>query len=214
MDKTIKNINLLNYEEGPTALELNGNEITTNLGIIYRDPDILIRPNYVYMDTNNVPEGPEMLEAAGYGKPLQVWGQPYVVSSGFCDYPVYEIDIKKMLADHPEAKNDYVESMSSYIESFTVARANMYLNDPFMDFSEGVSARECGAPALGYLNALDAFSEEDMKKFENVLDNFCAEAQPKIDAILKEMQKNVIPEPVADDSGEDFGDEDEPTYNG
>ena len=83
MTETIKNISLLNYMEGPTALELNGNEITTNLGIIYRDPDILIRPNYVYMDTNNVPEGPKMLEAAGYGKPLQVWGQPYVVSSGF-----------------------------------------------------------------------------------------------------------------------------------
>lgn len=62
--------------DGPFA------DLTVNLPETIRYPK-----NYGYVDTNNFPEAPELIERLGIGK----WTGG-LCSSGFCTYPLYEFD--------------------------------------------------------------------------------------------------------------------------
>ena len=44
-----------------------------------------------FVDTNNVPDAPELIERLGIGEPLGAYGL-----SGRCRYPVYRFDMEKM----------------------------------------------------------------------------------------------------------------------
>ena len=67
-------------EEGPLA------SITTNI------PGIeLYDRNYSCVDTNNCPWAEELIEELGIGEPIGI-----SLRSGFCTYPVYKFDIKKI----------------------------------------------------------------------------------------------------------------------
>lgn len=55
-----------------------------------------LAPNEAYLDTNNFPEGPELLEKFGFAH-----NTGEVAQSGFCTYPLYKFDFQLM--------DDYIE---------------------------------------------------------------------------------------------------------
>ena len=209
MDFDFKNsdVKLSTYRDGPTAIIYDGDTVTTNLGMIYRDPDVLIYPNYVYLDTNNCPGIDKALEESGYGEPLVVWGQQYTVASGFCEYPVYKLDFKKIFEDHPEAKDAFLENVKTYVEKFAKGRAELYLNDPFYSVEEEgpIRIEEMGAPALQYLSVTGAFTKEELTAIEESVQDSYQFMQQQIDAMqgLKSSEVNDEPDDEHDVDDED-----------
>jgi len=208
MDFDFKNndVNLATYMDGPIALLYDGDTVTRNLGMVYRYPDVLVRPNYIYLNEKDIAGVGKALEESGYGKPLTVFGQPYKVEAGFATYPVYELDFKKLFAEHPEAKTTFLESVNQYVSAFAEARAAMHLNDPYYDIEQHgpIDAEEMGAPALQYLAITDAFTDNELEIIRQSVTDDYEKLQQKIDAI---EAKNRLLSP-AEYAGEDFSDAD------
>lgn len=76
-------IQLMSKENGPVAsltVNLPDNHICESLG-----------PEYAFVDTNNVNNAEEFIEANKLGKSLDVYGH-----SGYCIYPLYKFDLSKL----------------------------------------------------------------------------------------------------------------------
>lgn len=57
---------------------------------------------WVTLDTNNFPGGEKLLTDLGIGK-----REPHVIRSGFCEYPIYEIDLDELKKYDPEGFKQY-----------------------------------------------------------------------------------------------------------
>ena len=72
-------IMLNSMNEGPFT------SLTVNL------PEIVIKENQAFVDTNNCTWAPEFIEQYSLGKATGEYGE-----SGFCRYPLYEFDMDKI----------------------------------------------------------------------------------------------------------------------
>ena len=71
-------VDIFSDEEGPIA------------GLtVYIDEEN--RGSQAYLDTNNSPWAPELVQELGVARFLGKWGQ-----SGYCTYPLYELDMDKL----------------------------------------------------------------------------------------------------------------------
>lgn len=86
----VKEINIRNYSNNNTALELVCEDgiplavITVNLGD-------LLKKNMAYIDTNNCSWAEDFLVDNDFGLPTGEYK-----ASGFCIYPLYQLDLEKI----------------------------------------------------------------------------------------------------------------------
>lgn len=86
------------YAQNPMAiailLEREAEEEMDVLTVNLRDA--FVEPFTGFIDINNHPEAPELIEKAGIGKPYTKFGQPVFMQSGYCKFPLYQFDREKL----------------------------------------------------------------------------------------------------------------------
>lgn len=65
-----------------------------------------------FIDINNFPEAPQILEATGLATPYLKFGEPVEKQSGFIVYPLYEFDKNKLAELDPKGFAQYKEDWS------------------------------------------------------------------------------------------------------
>lgn len=131
-----------NYSKGKLAMCLalekeDGAPFTTIskcFGNFYRD-ETFIPNGSTFIDTNNCSESTlqpvfEALDA----HPRTVFGSPYTIQSGFCEYPIYDFNPKKLEEYDPEGFKAY---QKSYEENLAIELRNLSIATYGADFSNG-----------------------------------------------------------------------------
>jgi hypothetical protein len=130
-----------NYSNGKLAMCLDLEKedgtpyatISKCFGNFYRDETFV--PNCsTFIDTNNCPQFMlqpvfEALDA----HPRTVFGSPYTIQSGFCEYPIYDFNPKKLEEYDPEGFKAY---QKEYSENFSIEQRNLSVAMFGGDFSD------------------------------------------------------------------------------
>lgn len=121
-----------NYEHGKLAMSLDlvdehgaqAHTLSKCFGNFYRDETFV--PNCsTFIDTNNCSRDVlqpvfEALDA----RPRTVFGSPYTIQSGFCEYPIYDFNPEKLKEYDPEGFAAY---QKSYSENFSIEQRNLQI---------------------------------------------------------------------------------------
>ena len=86
-------LNITQYTDGNTAVLIN----CTNgepFGRLSVNTGVDLPENWIAVDTNNLPDAVDFIEDNNLGKHTG-----YSIPSGFCVYPVYELNIEKFNAE-------------------------------------------------------------------------------------------------------------------
>lgn len=75
-----------------------------------------------FIDINNFPEAPQILEATGLATPYLKFGEPVEKQSGFVVYPLYEFDKNKLSELDPKGFSQYQED---WYKQFTIEQNKM-----------------------------------------------------------------------------------------
>lgn len=137
-----------NYANGKLAMSLDletadGDQYATLskcFGNFYRDETFV--PNCsTFIDTNNCSESllKPVFEALD-AKPRTVFGSPYTIQSGFCEYPIYDFNPEKLKEYDPKGFAAY---QKDYSKNFAIEQRNlqiaMFGGDFTEDFDEQLS---------------------------------------------------------------------------
>lgn len=79
------------YMNGNLAIQLFDKEDGCPFAFLTTNLDILLAENWAFVDTNNCPWAENFLIEYDLGKPTG-----YCIPSGFCTYPIWEVDIDKL----------------------------------------------------------------------------------------------------------------------
>lgn len=71
--------------------------------------------NCAYLDTNNMPDLPEILQKEGLAEPVLFQGEPVSRDSGYCTYPLYEFDVDKLKEYDPTGYERYSQTWEKAI---------------------------------------------------------------------------------------------------
>ena len=84
------------YIDLETADEMPWCTITKTFGNFYRE-GTFVPMGSTFIDTNNIPPGTyqPIIDALG-GEQRVVFGRPYFVQSGYCEYPIYDFSLEKL----------------------------------------------------------------------------------------------------------------------
>lgn len=79
------------YVNGNLAIQLYDKEDGCPFASVTTNLDTILAENWAFIDTNNCPWAEDFLTEYDLGKPTG-----YAMPSGFCIYPIWEIDIDKL----------------------------------------------------------------------------------------------------------------------
>lgn len=99
----------LNCDDGPYA------SLTIDLGS-YAGNGSVCMPYAGWLDTNNYPWAPRFLSENGIAEPYMRFGEPVEMRSGFCTYPLYQFNAKRLRELDPKGTEDYYASWVKNVE--------------------------------------------------------------------------------------------------
>lgn len=136
-------LKISNYGKGKLAmcldLETADGEpyatISKCFGNFYRDETFV--PNCsTFIDTNNCPQSllNPVFDALG-ARPRTVFGEPYMIQSGFCEYPIYDFNPEKLKEYDAQG---FAEYQNEYAKNFSIEQRNLNIalfgSDIYDDF--------------------------------------------------------------------------------
>ena len=132
-----------NYLDNPMAMSIQLSDegepyahISLNLGNDIGNGSF-VQHGSTFIDTSNYPWAADVLEEAGLAEPYTRFGEPVVMYSGFCAYPLMQFHLAELAEYDPEGVEKYTETWAQGLhdeqERLSHERTPWWVGDDYGD---------------------------------------------------------------------------------